>query len=59
MCVRVRGHEREGVYVFVKHIVCVRVYPSVFDLECAAAGVDVGPVQGQLGFLSVLHRLER
>lgn len=35
--------------------VCLRVYPSVFDLERAAAGVDVSSIQSQFGLLCVLH----
>ena len=34
-------------------------YLGVFDLQRAAPGVNVGPVEGRLGSLGALHRVKR
>ena len=48
------------VCVYEQHVCMgVYVYPSVFNLEGAAAGVYVGSIESSFGLLGILNRFKR
>ena len=69
VCQGSTGNEPGGVCVYVctscvcvyEQHVCmgVYVYPSVFNLEGAAAGVYVGSIESSFGLLGILNRFKR
>lgn len=59
VCMFVRSTALVCAYVLYGRVcVCVCVYPGILNLEGAAAGIDVGSIQRQLGLLGVNHRLK-